>query len=104
VPRIYAYGNVGGLLQVIVMENVGKPLRTLAQYEERKADIDDAISKIHGLNVKHGDLRGPNIMVDLHGNIRIIDFGMSSKVTGKIIEYVELSTFNGTQAELEERN
>lgn len=76
IPTLIAYGNLGGLVQVIVLENVGKHV-TMDQFEARKTDIDFAVQKLHDLNVEHGDLRLPNITIDSNNNIRIIDFGMS---------------------------
>ena len=77
IPRLIAYGNLGGLIQVIVLENVGKHI-TMDQFQTRKSDIDFAVQNIHRLNVKHGDLRLPNIAIDSSDRIRILDFGMSS--------------------------
>ena len=51
---------------------------TRDQFQTRKLDIDFAVQAIHSLNVKHGDLRLPNITIDSNDRIRILDFGMSS--------------------------
>lgn len=79
IPRLIAYGNLGGFIQVIVLENVGKHI-TMDQFQARKSDIDFAVQNIHRLNVKHGDLRLPNITMDSCDRIRILDFGMSSMI------------------------
>lgn len=87
IPTLIAYGNLGGLIQVIVLEHVGKHI-TYDQFQARKTDIEAALDSIHSLNVKHGDLRLPNITIDSANCIRIIDFGMSSFVDG-ITEEIE---------------
>jgi serine/threonine protein kinase len=77
IPEFIAFGDVGGLLQVIVLENVGTPI-TEQQYAERRDDIQKAVAAINSLGYTHGDLRLPNITIDSNNNIRIIDFGMAS--------------------------
>ncbi|KAI3658610.1 hypothetical protein MP638_006392 [Amoeboaphelidium occidentale] len=89
IPTLYAYGNIGGLLQVIVLENVGRCI-TSDEFQMRKDEVYEAIKKINDLGIMHGDLRLPNIMVDQENCIRIIDFGFSEKVGGPIVEYVNL--------------
>jgi hypothetical protein len=85
IPRLIAYGNLGGLLQVIVLENVGKSI-TREQAEQKHDEINAALQRIHENGVVHGDLRLPNILIDKENNFRIIDFGMSSKQEGNITE------------------
>jgi hypothetical protein len=85
IPRLIAYGNLGGLLQVIVLENVGKSI-TREQAEQKHDEINAALQRIHENGVVHGDLRLPNILIDKENNVRIIDFGMSSKQEGNITE------------------
>ncbi|KAJ3488650.1 hypothetical protein NLI96_g2678 [Meripilus lineatus] len=48
-------------------------------------ELADALSYIHSIDIVHGDLRVPNILVDGGGHIRVGDFGMSG--------------FNGSSAE-----
>jgi transcriptional regulator with GAF, ATPase, and Fis domain/serine/threonine protein kinase/Tfp pilus assembly protein PilF len=43
-------------------------------------DILSALAHIHHLGIVHGDLSGNNILVNKQGNIKIIDFGMASKI------------------------
>jgi tRNA A-37 threonylcarbamoyl transferase component Bud32 len=64
IAKLYGYGNIDGLLHVIVLEHVGEPLRTLSQYIERSADIEHAIKQIHKLKIRHGDLHPPNVLID----------------------------------------
>lgn len=88
IPKFYAYGNYYGLLQIMVLEHVGRPI-TEQEYLDRKDDIDNAIKMINNMGYKHNDLFPRNIMInDETGGIRIIDFGLSVKVVGPIRENV----------------
>jgi serine/threonine protein kinase len=91
IPRLIAYGNLGGLLQVIVLENVGKSI-TREQAEQRHDEINTALQRIHEKGVVHGDLRLPNIVIDQDNKVRIIDFGMSSKQDEIITETFSLDS------------
>lgn len=89
IPTLYAHGNIGGLLQVIVLENFGRCI-TSDEFQMRKDEVYEAIEKINDLGIMHGDLRLPNIMVDHENRIRIIDFGFSEEADGPIVEMVNL--------------
>ena len=91
IPRLIAYGNLGGLLQVIVLENVGKSI-TREQAEQKHDEINTALQRIHENGILHGDLRLPNILIDKENKVRIIDFGMSSKQEGNITETFSLNS------------
>jgi serine/threonine protein kinase len=92
IPTLIAYGNLGGLLQVIVLENVGKSI-TSEQAVQKHDEINTALQRIHEKGIVHGDLRLPNILVDEDNNVRIIDFGMSLKQEGgDIIESFSLDS------------
>ncbi|KAJ3364334.1 hypothetical protein HDU91_002628, partial [Kappamyces sp. JEL0680] len=70
IPRFVAYGTLGGILQVLVLENVG---RRLAPEEalERSAEIKAAMLKIQSAGSSI-DVRQTEPMVDDLGQIRII--------------------------------
>ncbi|KAI3641993.1 hypothetical protein MP228_011548 [Amoeboaphelidium protococcarum] len=89
IPKFFAYGTLCGMLLVIVLENVGQTMTT-EQYSERKADVQEALDKIHALGYRHGDVRLPNMTIDSSGRVRIIDFEMAEKANGKITEIVDL--------------
>jgi len=91
IPTLIAYGNLGGLLQVIVLENVGKSI-TSEQAVQKHDEINTALQRIHEKGIVHGDLRLPNILVDENNIVRIIDFGMSVKQEGDIIESFSLDS------------
>lgn len=55
-------------------------LPTFKRNEETKkyfSKILIAVQKIHEMGICHNDLKASNIMLDDHGNIKIIDFGVS---------------------------
>ncbi|KAI3634555.1 hypothetical protein MIR68_007466 [Amoeboaphelidium protococcarum] len=89
IPKFFAYGTLCGMLLVIVLENVGQSMTT-EQYSELKADVQEALDKIHSLGYRHGDVRLPNMTIDSSGRVRIIDFEMAEKVDRKITEIVDL--------------
>ncbi|KAI3629613.1 hypothetical protein MIR68_011048 [Amoeboaphelidium protococcarum] len=89
IPKFIAYGTLCGMLQVIVLENVGSYMNT-EQFGKRKVDVYDALDKIHALGYRHGDVRLPNMTVDSCGRVRIIDFEMAEKADGRIVEFVDL--------------
>ena len=52
--------------------------------------IAEVVCKIHKKGIIHCDLKPSNILIDIRGNIRIIDFGVSLKKKEKI-EFVKVS-------------
>ena len=52
--------------------------------------IAEVVCKIHKKEIIHCDLKPSNILIDIRGNIRIIDFGVSLKKKEKI-EFVKVS-------------
>ena len=53
-------------------------------------EITKLVSHIHKKGVIHCDLKPSNILIDIEGNIRIIDFGSSLK-NGEKVEFVKVS-------------
>jgi Protein kinase domain len=91
IPRLLAYGSLGGLLIVIVFENVGRCI-TKEEAAEREVEINEVLGEIHKKGIMHNDLRLPNIMVDKEGKIRIIDFGMATKEDDAYSEKFDLES------------
>ncbi|KAF9644874.1 kinase-like protein [Thelephora ganbajun] len=64
----------GGELRKYVENNPGaNPISLLI-------GIAEGLAYLHSCEVIHGDLKGPNVVVDTSGNARITDFGLSSVV------------------------
>jgi serine/threonine protein kinase len=91
IPHLIAYGNLGGLLQVIILEFVGRSI-TKGEAIGKKLEIDNTVKQIHAKGIVHNDLRLPNILLDSQGMIRIIDFGMSAESEGEITETFEVDS------------
>ena len=47
------------------------------------AQIADALVHAHEAGVIHGDLKPGNIMIDAHGQVKVLDFGVSTSVSGR---------------------
>jgi tetratricopeptide (TPR) repeat protein/tRNA A-37 threonylcarbamoyl transferase component Bud32 len=95
--------------QSIVMEYVdGSTLRQLAQSgpmpEARVRDIVRqvalAMQEAHAANMVHGDLKPSNLMLDAMGAVRILDFGLASKIDPDATESVAFEQTEGTVAYL----
>lgn len=78
IPRLIAYGNLGGLLQVIVLEHAGQSISKDGAIA-KKDEINGVLKLIRAEGIIHNDLRLPNILIDEQGKIKIIDFGMSTE-------------------------
>ncbi|MFL6658123.1 MAG: protein kinase domain-containing protein [Massilia sp.] len=95
--------------QSIVMEYVdGSTLRQLAQSgpmpEARVRDIVRqvalAMQEAHAAKMVHGDLKPSNLMLDADGSVRILDFGLASKIDPDATESVAFEQTEGTVAYL----
>ncbi|KAF9779314.1 kinase-like domain-containing protein, partial [Thelephora terrestris] len=43
-------------------------------------DVAEGLAFLHGRSMAHGDLKGPNILIDYNGRARLTDFGFTSVV------------------------
>lgn len=53
------------------------PLRSGEQLQEALVELLRAVSQLHASGVVHGDLKPQNLRVDDHGQLRLLDFGLS---------------------------
>jgi serine/threonine-protein kinase len=85
---IHEYGE-DGIYRFIVMELIeGRDLRRILRGqgafrpEEATAlgiEISEGLQAIHDVGIVHRDLKSPNIMLDVEGRVRLMDFGIAKK-------------------------
>lgn len=106
--RIYS---IDGAAQApsIVMEYVdGSTLRELAQagpmldarVRELVRQVACAMQQAHEVNLIHGDIKPSNLMLDTSGAVRILDFGLASRVDPDATQSSAFSPTEGTVAYL----
>jgi serine/threonine protein kinase len=83
----------GRLLRAIMNEVHQLPIEKATEYA---AQILDALDTMHKHGVVHRDLKPENIMVDTHGRIKLIDFGIAMREDARRITFVEMSPMLGT--------
>jgi len=90
VCRMYDLGQQEGAyyitMEYVAGENLKSFIRRSGQLTVDKAigvaaEICDGLAEAHRLGVVHRDLKPQNIMIDLEGNARIMDFGIARSLT-----------------------
>jgi len=103
VCRVYDIGEVDGRhflsMEFIKGEELSSLLRRIGRLPQDKAiqlarQICAGLSAAHDVGVLHRDLKPANVMIDEHGNARILDFGLA----GLVEEFGEDEVRAGTPA------
>lgn len=106
--RIFSIDGEAGF-DSIVMEYVeGSTLRQLAQGqpmpEARVLDlvrqVAAAMEEAHGAKLVHGDIKPSNLMLEASGAVRILDFGLASRIDPDATESTAFDQTEGTVAYL----
>jgi predicted ATPase/signal transduction histidine kinase len=90
----------------LIVEDGGEPVRTFPR--ESPADVSNflraaiaisrAIQAIHAKGVFHKDIKPQHLLFDSDGNVKIIDFGLSTKQVHEYCQWVDIDSIEGTLA------
>jgi serine/threonine-protein kinase len=103
--KIYALGQLEHA-EAIIMELVpGRPLAQLAPLAAAAAldviaQVAEAMREAHGANLIHGDLKPSNLMLEPAGRVRILDFGLASRIDPLATQSLSGAELQGTIAYL----
>lgn len=73
------------------------PACDMSRFKEAMTQIVDALDYMHTLGVVHQDLKPSNVMVERDGVVRLLDFGLSSKL-GRSLLFDRAGAVIGTPA------
>ncbi len=100
ITTIYEVGEDGGQLFIVMELVVGKTLRaTIAEgaSEVRMvarlgAQIAEALDVAHAHGVVHGDVKPENVIVQAHGRVKLLDFGIARQLAEETLEITRQET------------
>jgi serine/threonine protein kinase len=52
----------------------------------------DAVGYVHNQNLVHRDIKPSNFMIDIHGNVKLMDFGIAKNTDASSLEYTQTGT------------
>jgi serine/threonine protein kinase len=90
-PNIVAIHEIGeqdGRIFIVMELVAGKPLNELIPRKGMRltemlriaAQVADALTAAHAAGIVHRDLKPANIMVDSHGRVKVLDFGLAKLI------------------------
>jgi len=83
IARVYESGERGGLFFLRMQYVDGESLRTVSTPVPAKVAVEiaiqvcEALSNAHQLGVVHRDIKPENILLDGHGRVTLVDFGVA---------------------------
>lgn len=83
----------GRLLRQILIDQKKLPIERAIRIT---LGICEALEYIHSKGVVHRDLKPENVMIDEHGHVKLIDFGIAMKEDARRLTFVNLSAMLGT--------
>jgi tetratricopeptide (TPR) repeat protein/predicted Ser/Thr protein kinase len=106
--RIFSIDGAAGCDSIVMEYIEGSTLRQLAQGQAMpEAQVLDLVRQVaaamqeaHGAKLIHGDIKPSNLMLDAAGAVRILDFGLASRVDPDATQSTAFDQTEGTVAYL----
>lgn len=106
--RIFSIDGDAGAHSIVMEYVEGSTLRELAQGKpmpesqvlELVRQVAAAMEEAHGANLIHGDIKPSNLMLDASNAVRILDFGLASRVDPDATQSATFDQTEGTVAYL----
>lgn len=100
VCRVYEFNRIGGIactsMEFVEGESLRSVLNRFGGLPQRKAtdlmlQMCSGLKEAHAQGIVHRDLKPENVMIDTHGNVKIMDFGIArsmeaaTRLTGSMV-------------------